>query len=428
MILRSIAWVVTALALAISVPHEGPQEGEKPGAPKPIARERFDALVKAWTDARFWIHSHGARIGWQRYQVRWVEVDGEKLLVVEFDRATTLNGGDRFTAWLEPDEFLSPRAVRWGDSWFELSVKNGMIGPPGFPGKPAPDSLSLFPEFLAALRLPKEDAELAFNLLDTGSRDAAAGQMKGMGQEKTPGSPKEIVPTHKIKVTSKGARTIEETMWIRDDLTMARFKLSISSPGRRPQVEEFVPVDAKEWSQVDLASNEIRAAALLSQLASLNAHFRASDFDENSSIDFWSGDVSGLYRLIPPKQEKPLAIISKELALADASPLPAGPIKGGGTISDALGPKPVPLHGYLFKALSKGRVRKEPYPLNDGSNRNQDMFGFCAYPAEYGKTGRRTVFLTEDNAPYWKDLNGKPISDVPADLEGEGWKWAGLRN
>lgn len=426
MIPRNAAWVVVALILTVPNASGALQEGEKP------AQERFDALVNAWSDVRFWIYSHGERTGWQRYQVRWGEYEGEKMVVVDYDRATSLHSGDRFTAWLKPNAFLSPRAVRWADCWFELRIEKGKIG--DF-GKAAPENLTIFPELLAALRLPKEEAELGFSLLLPGGHEAGPGKLEGKGEEKAPGSPKEAGPAQKIKMTAKLAGftegTLEASMWFRGDRALARLRSTLAYQGfegrKVRELEELVPVGAKEWNQEDVVLNEIRAAAQLKQLAALVAHFRSYDVDGNQINDYWTGDVSGLYRLVPPKRKNPMGLISMEMALADASPLPAGPEKGGATISEALGPKPAPLYGYFFKALEKGRVRREPSPLNDGSNRNADMYGFCAYPAEYGKTGRRTYFITEDNNPYWKDLKGQPISESPVDALKEGWQWAGVR-
>ena len=71
--------------------------------------------------------------------------------------------------------------------------------------------------------------------------------------------------------------------------------------------------------------------------------------------------------------------------------------------------------------MTHGRLTRGEVPLNDGSNRNNDMFGFCAYPASYGKSGRKTYFVNEDNNIYSKDLKGGPILEVPADPLRNGW-------
>ncbi len=105
-----------------------------------------------------------------------------------------------------------------------------------------------------------------------------------------------------------------------------------------------------------------------------------------------------------------------------------GPERGGGRLSDVLGEKPVPFHGYYFKLLSMGWDGSGAVVLNGGKNHHPHMFGICAYPAEYGKTGRRTFVITEMMMdPLWKDLGGKPIDAFPADPAKDRWEWAGPR-
>jgi hypothetical protein len=53
-----------------------------------------------------------------------------------------------------------------------------------------------------------------------------------------------------------------------------------------------------------------------------------------------------------------------------------------------------PSHGYRFKALESDRP---------------GTFGFCAYPADYGRTGKWTFVINESGKLYRVDTGGEPI-------------------
>lgn len=114
--------------------------------------------------------------------------------------------------------------------------------------------------------------------------------------------------------------------------------------------------------------------------------------------------------------------------MADAAPLPAGREKGGANLSDSLCPKPVPLYGYYFTVLKRFNDEGKVVDLNDGTNRHEYLFGVCAYPAEYGKTGRKTFMVDAFWTPCWKDLKGKPVEERPLIPEREGWRTGVLKN
>jgi hypothetical protein len=260
--------------------------------------------------------------------------------------------------------------------------------------------------------------------------------MKTLAMEAPPGTAKGG-PAWKIQLATKEQRfedpeTWETTLWLMPDRTLLRAQTKISytlsfSGEKRQVSEELIPADPKEWVDESLAANEMWAHAQLCLLADMNMVLRANDVDENNANDYWTGDVSGLNRLIPPKKKEPISLIPKEVALADASPLPAGPEKGGATMADLAGPKPIPWHGYFFKVLSKGREESKAVALNEGTNHHPYMFGICAFPAEYGKSGRRTFIITESIDSFWKDLKGQPVAEAPGDLNKEGWQWDGPR-
>ena len=49
-------------------------------------------------------------------------------------------------------------------------------------------------------------------------------------------------------------------------------------------------------------------------------------------------------------------------------------------------------------------------------------YGFCVYPADYGKDGVRTFIVNEEGVVYGMDTDGKPVDTWPgADPTMEGW-------
>ena len=136
------------------------------------------------------------------------------------------------------------------------------------------------------------------------------------------------------------------------------------------------PALHEDW----MRGNEWSASAALKTLATAEANFRSNDRDGNKVNDYWTADVTGLWHV---KQ-----LIEREVAEADAAPL------------KALVDEPVPYHGYYFVALERDLYVAGAYPGNEyykGDTDNSGLkvhnprrFGFCAYPAHDGWTGRWT--------------------------------------
>jgi len=163
-----------------------------------------------------------------------------------------------------------------------------------------------------------------------------------------------------------------------------------------------------------LAENEQAAAAAIKTLASAEADFRANDRDWNLVNDFWTGDVAGLYyvRSNAANDAPQIRLILREIAEADARPL------------KPLGPGPVPHHGYFFIALEEDDAMEGSERLYKqdtggkppmGKVHNASKFGFCAYPAEYGVTGKFTYLINENNTVFRRDIGGKPTTHFPTD-------------
>jgi DUF2950 family protein len=161
-----------------------------------------------------------------------------------------------------------------------------------------------------------------------------------------------------------------------------------------------------------IAANERAATESLKRLAAAEVDFRWNDRDRNGVHDFWVGDVSGLHSLIDLRSPaSPIRLIPFDLARADARAVAPGL------------PSPVPLEGYYFVAM---RFHQDDLTGNtvaygedtDGSGtryRNRTSFGFCAYPAEYGVTGRHTFVINEGTTILKFDMGGLPLIRWPWD-------------
>ena len=119
----------------------------------------------------------------------------------------------------------------------------------------------------------------------------------------------------------------------------------------------------------------------------------------------------------------PVVYFWNPAALADGAPSDAA---AGGklpALSDFGTPKPKA--GYWFRALETTAARKPPEALRVdtgglpvmGKVHNTSLFGFCAYPAEYGITGLRTFIISESNTIFWKDTLGEPVLEWPSDAD-----------
>ncbi len=167
------------------------------------------------------------------------------------------------------------------------------------------------------------------------------------------------------------------------------------------------------WLPYKCLQNEKNVIQLLELVAKAEADFRANDRDANGVRDFWTGDLAGLYSLRPggTRTELTLFLIPRGLAEADVAPIvPQVQI-------------PIPLHGYYFAALEGDERESDPLDrllrrdtggtVPMGKVHNLYSFGFCAWPSEYGRTGRRTFLVSETNAVVGRDVHGQPIRTFP---------------
>ena len=155
------------------------------------------------------------------------------------------------------------------------------------------------------------------------------------------------------------------------------------------------------------------AAASLKTLAVAEVDFRSNDRDGNGVNDFWRGDVAGLYGLCPTGTTEMVKLLELSVAGADVSALDprATPPAPGKMAGQTYYTNRAPKAGYWLLAL---RHEGEALP-------SPDRFAFCCFPAQYGKTGRRTFIIDESNTIYSKDLQGRALVSYPADPLADGW-------
>ena len=170
--------------------------------------------------------------------------------------------------------------------------------------------------------------------------------------------------------------------------------------------------------QKTIAENEAKAQKTLKMLAEVSAAWRKRDGDRNRMQDYWTLDVAGFY-YAKDKDGKEWKFIDIETAQAD-------PSAANWANSELSKPyTPIPKNGYYFIAMEKDGYGNENNIIKtsadlDGKGYpgkklccNKTRYGFCAYPAEYGKTGKETFIINQSNDVYWYDKGGQPILQWP---------------
>jgi len=162
-----------------------------------------------------------------------------------------------------------------------------------------------------------------------------------------------------------------------------------------------------------IGCNETTAVGGLRTLVTMESTWQQQDYDENGRHDYWTYDISCLYR-IPPTEIKTTngAVVWNAFYFVRADAAPAQDnVFGSGTIEIWAGKvaTPTPLGGYLYKAFKKDE---------NGNLYNQNLFkkipatndskyGFIAVPAVYGISGTRIFIVNETKNVYATD----PVSD-----------------
>lgn len=155
--------------------------------------------------------------------------------------------------------------------------------------------------------------------------------------------------------------------------------------------------------------NERKAEEALWWLSNAELTFHARDLDSNGVHDYWTEDVAGLnYLGTPAGGSGPSAsihLIPRDLTIADAA--------YRGRIPEVTRP----YCGYFFQAMEVDSTGAPYQQDTDGSRRkvhHLSKFAFCAFPAEYGVTGRETIWITERRSVvHMLDNGGEPILKCP---------------
>ena len=169
-----------------------------------------------------------------------------------------------------------------------------------------------------------------------------------------------------------------------------------------------------------ISANETSAIVALKDIIKAEMIWHTKDFDGNGISDFWTYDLSCLYRIKSSETSAESDLIDIATAKADAHPAPIGFFGSTPLLTQIENDKFIPKRGYYFQAMLIDETGK-PYNQNIvGANKiqaaNSSRFAFVAYPAVYGKTGKRTFITDESGMIYWKDTESdtnKIILDWP---------------
>jgi len=155
-----------------------------------------------------------------------------------------------------------------------------------------------------------------------------------------------------------------------------------------------------------ILENEVYAERAIRMLVHANAAFRERDCDRNKVHDFWTGDVAGLNCIdIDGKEAR---LIPLDLAEADGAALSGRPAMA--------------YHGYYFVALQWDESETPPQEYQQstdaksGKVHHLTKFGYCAYPATPGVTGRHAIIINENNTTFRNYASwGLPVRTWPTD-------------
>jgi Protein of unknown function (DUF2950) len=183
--------------------------------------------------------------------------------------------------------------------------------------------------------------------------------------------------------------------------------------------------DVPPRGQVPGGSFHHSMVSALQKIAAAEEDFKTNDRDANGTNDYWVGDLSGLYRI--EVKGEPIKLVELNWTLADTHPIlsmiKAGPIPGSPKTKLRAAGVSKPDFGTSFCVVEKFEDQNgKGWKYDVGGGRNPSRFAFCAYPSEYGKTGRFTFIINETNVVYRKDLEGSALGVWPLDPAKAGWE------
>jgi len=170
-----------------------------------------------------------------------------------------------------------------------------------------------------------------------------------------------------------------------------------------------------------IAANETSAVGALRSISSAQASWRQTDADRNTISDYWTADVSGLYRIerLPAGSGRGLAAIDEAFAAADdakeggGAALAGAVVPGAGVTAASLLalPRTSGRSGYLFQAMA-------PYETDpDGNGQawtNLGQYGFQARPEIYDSSGLNTFIVNEAGVIFGQDFGNNLAGNAAA--------------
>lgn len=166
------------------------------------------------------------------------------------------------------------------------------------------------------------------------------------------------------------------------------------------------------------AANETSAIGTLRNLVTVETTWRQNDTDRNTVGDWWTADLSGLYRIESrPASGIGVAVIDVAVATADeakeaggaavvGAPIPATTVSAASLLDlTRSGPK----SGYYYSCMPA--FRADP----DGNLQtwtNTSSFGFQARPDVYYNTGVNTFIVNEAGVIFSRDFGNSLIANA----------------
>jgi len=145
-----------------------------------------------------------------------------------------------------------------------------------------------------------------------------------------------------------------------------------------------------------VSKNEALAESALYDIFRAEVEYHRRSLNRSGTGMYWTADLAGLYT----------SGVLGSLSLARADVKPREPL-----------PYEVePYCGYYFVAMNKGPDGEDYQQVVDaasGKVHHASQFGFCAYPALYGVTGRHTFLLTDEEILMYVDYGGLPVMKCP---------------
>lgn len=190
-----------------------------------------------------------------------------------------------------------------------------------------------------------------------------------------------------------------------------------------------VPASSDE---MEIMVNELVTILRLAKLQAIQTIWQQQDKDGNKKRDYWTYDVSCLYRMLQADGTTPVETIEKEFAQADGAPAKNDSFGDVKIVTwEEASLKPIPRSGYIFQAMVKNQkgVNYNQNVVGKVTAANDREYAFVAYPTVYGKTGIKTFIVNQAGKTYSTDCGGddKKIvlnwtGDNPTTVKGPGGK------